>query len=446
MKRKIIMIAGIWLAGAGVVGSGALNDSASRMLFRSVHTVHAAREKTDKTKSSSVQTPQPSVTENTTQDSQGAGSADSELSAAQKKKNDMEAEKSKLESQIDKISAQTKNVSEYVKSLDMQMNRLLINIDNNRKAIQSAKEELEAVNQELADAQAKQDTQYQNMKLRIKNMYESSSDSYLKYLMESQSLADLFSREEYVERITQYDKNLLTQYQSVLMEVTIAQRQAQDKLDEMQATRDSLVYEKKMVQRLIKEKNRQVKSYQKQLSTSQQGVNDYAQQIAQLEAKVETLMQRQRDKIKAQEAGGGTESKIVIPTSGDYAWPLTVRGRITSTFGFRKAPTAGASSYHKGVDIAVNTGSTVLAAKAGKVVTATYSTSAGNYIAIYHGGGTYTYYMHCSRLNVSAGDKVEKGQVIAKSGSTGVSTGPHLHFAIYKNGNYVNPMFYVSQP
>ena len=256
MRRRIIVIAGIWLAGAGIIGSGALNESAQRMLLSSVHTVHAAREKTTKTAADSQQTAQPSSTEGTAPSS----TQEDELSAAQKKKNDMEAEKSKLEAQIDKISTQTENVAGYIKSLDMQMNRLLINIDNNRKAIKTAKEELEAVNQELADAQAKQDTQYQNMKLRIRNMYESSSDSYLKYLMESQSLADLFSREEYVERITQYDKNLLTQYQSVLMEVMLAQRQAQDKLDEMQATRDSLAYEKKMVQRMVKEKSRQVKN------------------------------------------------------------------------------------------------------------------------------------------------------------------------------------------
>jgi murein DD-endopeptidase MepM/ murein hydrolase activator NlpD len=88
----------------------------------------------------------------------------------------------------------------------------------------------------------------------------------------------------------------------------------------------------------------------------------------------------------------------------------------------------------------------VLATKEGKVVTATYSSSAGNYVAIYHGNGLYSYYMHCSLLNVSVGDKVKQGQVIARSGSTGISTGPHLHFAIYKNGNYVNPMYYVKQP
>ena len=85
-------------------------------------------------------------------------------------------------------------------------------------------------------------------------------------------------------------------------------------------------------------------------------------------------------------------------------------------------------------------GTPVLAAKAGTVVTASYSSSAGNYVTVYHGNGVYSYYMHCSSLNVSVGTK---GQQIALSGSTGVSTGPHLHFALYMNGTYVDPMNYL---
>ena len=100
---------------------------------------------------------------------------------------------------------------------------------------------------------------------------------------------------------------------------------------------------------------------------------------------------------------------------------------------------------HKGIDIATPTGTIVRAAKAGTVVTATYSASAGNFVAIYHGDGVYTYYMHNSSLRVSVGEKVTRGQTIALSGSTGISTGPHLHFAVYAHGSYVNPLNYVSR-
>ena len=203
-------------------------------------------------------------------------------------------------------------------------------------------------------------------------------------------------------------------------------------------------YEKEKLEQLSDEKTRQIKIYQGLVADNRQNVASYAVQIADQEKEVEAILQGGRDKISQSEKSGDTVQ--IMPTNGEYAWPLPVSGRITSTFGYRKAPTAGASSYHKGVDIAVNTGTNVLACKEGKVVTAAYSSSAGNYVAIYHGGGIYSYYMHCSQLKTSVGKHVEKGQVIARSGSTGISTGPHLHFAMYKSGNYVNPMYYVKQP
>jgi murein DD-endopeptidase MepM/ murein hydrolase activator NlpD len=223
-----------------------------------------------------------------------------------------------------------------------------------------------------------------------------------------------------------------------------AKANAEAKQDEMAATKRSLRYEKKKIEQLSEEKARQVKIYQGLLDDSKQQASSYATQIAEQEAEIEALMKEKRDSIAAKENAG--ETVQVLNVTGDYAWPLPVSGRISSGFGYRSAPTAGASTYHKGVDIAVDSGTKVLATKEGKVVTATYSSSAGNYIAIYHGDGLYSYYMHCSQLNVSVGDKVEQGQVIARSGSTGISTGPHLHFAVFKNGNYVNPMYYVKQP
>ena len=282
------------------------------------------------------------------------------------------------------------------------------------------------------------------MKIRIKYMYENSDSNYLVYLMKSRTLAEFLSREEYVEKVTNYDKVLLNKYQQVLDEVTIARQKAEEKQREVTATKNSLKYEKEKLEQLSDEKTRQIKIYQGLVADNRQNVASYAVQIADQEKEVEAILREGRDKISQSEKSGDTVQ--ILPTNGEYAWPLPVSGRITSTFGYRKAPTAGASSYHKGVDIAVNTGTNVLACKEGKVVTAAYSSSAGNYVAIYHGGGIYSYYMHCSQLKTSVGKHVEKGQVIARSGSTGISTGPHLHFAMYKSGNYVNPMYYVKQP
>lgn len=116
---------------------------------------------------------------------------------------------------------------------------------------------------------------------------------------------------------------------------------------------------------------------------------------------------------------------------------------ITSPFGYRNAPTQGASSYHQGVDFGASTGSPIVAAASGTVTVATYSESAGNYVTISHGNGLYTVYMHASALYVKAGQKVSAGEQIAAVGSTGYSTGPHLHFGVMQNGTYVDPMNYL---
>lgn len=416
--KKGKAIAAVWLAGAVLVGTMDLQGHTDGFRSPASYTVYAANEDSE--------------------DLQG------QLDAAEKKRDELESEQSKLEKEIDHIQSATGDIKEYIESLDYQLIHLDARIETNEKEIEGIEEEVEAINEELELAQEKQQTQYEGMKARIQYMYENSNSSYLQYLLESRSLADLFSREEYIDKITNYDGSLLSQYQAILTEVTVAQHDAEKKLEAMEVTKETLAYEKKTLKRLMKEKNRQVKIFQGQIQDSKQEVNDYAQQIQGQEEEIEALLQKQRANIASQESSSGKAQ--VVATTGDYAWPLTIRGRISSPFGYRSAPTAGASTYHKGVDIAASSGSPILATKDGKVVTATYSASAGNYIAIYHGSGTYSYYMHCSKLNVSSGDRVKKGQVIGEVGSTGISTGSHLHFAIYKGGNYVNPMYYVSQP
>jgi murein DD-endopeptidase MepM/ murein hydrolase activator NlpD len=435
MRRRWKIAAGVWLAGAlltGAAGVAGTDLSGLRVMDK----VYAAPQESGEAVAS------PEATEDTA--IVNDGSYQGRLDAAEQKQQKLKEEKKALEKKLDNIQDFTDDVSKYVSTLDMQMTNLLDNIDANKEDIEDIKEEIQSVNEEYDNALSRQQEQYDGMKAHIKYMYENSDSNYLVYLMKSRTLAEFLSREEYVEKVTNYDKVLLNKYQQVLDEVTIARQKAEEKQREVTATKNSLKYEKEKLEQLSDEKTRQINIYQGLVADNRQNVASYAAQIADQEKEVEAILQEGRDKISQSEKSG--DSVQIMPTNGEYAWPLPVSGRITSTFGYRKAPTAGASSYHKGVDIAVNTGTNVLACKEGKVVTAAYSSSAGNYVAIYHGGGIYSYYMHCSQLKTSVGKHVEKGQVIARSGSTGISTGPHLHFAMYKSGNYVNPMYYVKQP
>lgn len=435
MRRRWKIAAGVWLAGAlltGAAGVAGTDLSGLRVMDK----VYAAPQESGEAVAS------PEATEDTA--IVNDGSYQGRLDAAEQKQQKLKEEKKALEKKLDNIQDFTDDVSKYVSTLDMQMTNLLDNIDANKEDIEDIKQEIQSVNEEYDNALSRQQEQYDGMKAHIKYMYENSDSNYLVYLMKSRTLAEFLSREEYVEKVTNYDKVLLNKYQQVLDEVTIARQKAEEKQREVTATKNSLKFEKEKLEQLSDEKTRQIKIYQGLVADNRQNVASYAAQIADQEKEVEAILREGRDKISQSEKSGDTVQ--IMPTNGEYAWPLPVSGRITSTFGYRKAPTAGASSYHKGVDIAVNTGTDVLACKEGKVVTAAYSSSAGNYVAIYHGGGIYSYYMHCSQLKTSVGKHVEKGQVIARSGSTGISTGPHLHFAMYKSGNYVNPMYYVKQP
>ena len=128
-----------------------------------------------------------------------------------------------------------------------------------------------------------------------------------------------------------------------------------------------------------------------------------------------------------------------------WMWPVPDCREISSPFGKRDSPTAGASVEHKGIDIPCQQSTNVVASRDGTVTIAANSDSEGNWIAIEHDKHYTSYYMHNSQLLVSVGDKVTKGQIIALSGNTGVSTGPHCHFAILKDGQYQNPLNYVKK-
>ena len=148
--------------------------------------------------------------------------------------------------------------------------------------------------------------------------------------------------------------------------------------------------------------------------------------------------------VKAAEAAATTSGNGITYGGGAFAWPAPSYTRISDDYGWRLHPTLNVQQFHNGVDMAAPSGSAILAAANGQVVAASYSSTMGNYIMINHGSGLYTIYMHASSLSVSNGATVSKGQQIGCVGSTGRSTGPHLHFSVRLNGSYVSPWTYLN--
>lgn len=365
-----------------------------------------------------------------------------QIDAVNRERMSAEAEKEQLEKDIEELEKKKENALEYVETLDRKLTKLAEKIEQNESDMAVVQEEIEELQVQKEEAEADRERQYDTMKKRIKYMYENGSEGYLELLLASNSLSELFNRTEYISRVTSYDQQMLQNYQETCDRIAETQRELDENLQELEEIEESLAQEKKSVDVLMGKKKEQLRKYSNTIQEKSSAIEEQKKLLEEQENELERLLEEQRKKIAEENAASDDYEG---DTSGKYRWPLPIAGRISSYFGNRTAPTAGASSYHKGIDIAIPVGTRVLATRAGKVVTATYSTSAGNFVGVYHGNGVYSYYMHCSSLSVEVGDVVSKGQQVALSGNTGISTGPHLHFAIYENGAYVNPLLYVSQ-
>lgn len=439
VRRKwIVTGVGVWLLGAVIIGSDCLSKIGS--LSHSFPDVVLAATQSEETQQ--------------------------KLDEANRAVQELQQEKSDLEEDLAEIEDKKSDLLEYIETLDGKMSKLTTKMEKNQDKIDATQEEIDALTVQEEEVTEKMNRQYETMKTRIKCIYESGDDGYMELLLGSTSLSELYNRIEYVSKVNDYDQKMLSDYEATKTELAETKAEKQEKKDQLEVTKETLSFEKKSIKTLLSDKQSQLKEYNALIDESESELDSYNSQIAEKSKEVENLLEKQRKQIAAEEAaaknnsgssdktgstdtgssdtGSSGTSNTKVSASG-FIWPLTVAGRISCGFGPRSAPTAGASTYHKGIDIAVPTGTTVRAAKAGKVVTSTYSSSAGYYVAIYHGNGVYTYYMHCSSLSVSVGQQVSQGQTIALSGSTGISTGPHLHFAIYTGGQYVNPSNYVSR-
>lgn len=430
-NKWIVAGVGLWLTGAVCIGSGVFLDNPSSALTRVV---------------------QAATQSETTQ---------GQIDAANKKREQLEKERTELKKTLSSSESKKDNILQYITTLDKKMDTLTDKVKSNEEQIQLVQSTIDELLLQEAQVTAKMSSQYETMKERIKYMYEDGTSGYLELLAGSSSLSEMYNHLEYISKISEYDQKMYGEYESTKQKLTKTKKNKQAKKDELVATKETLSFEKQSVKQLISKKKGQLTKYNNLIADSESSISTYDVKIAAQENQVENLLAQKRREIAAEEAaqksspsGNGpngtdtttsqTPSSNAVSTSG-FIWPLATAGRISCGFGPRTAPTAGASTYHKGIDIATPTGTIVRAAKAGTVVTATYSASAGNFVAIYHGDGVYTYYMHNSSLRVSAGEKVTRGQTIALSGSTGISTGPHLHFAVYAHGSYVNPLNYVSR-
>lgn len=365
----------------------------------------------------------------------------------QEKKSALEEEKEKVEAALKNLEGLKSDTAAYVQQLDENLNALNAELTQLEGQIASKETDIQAAEGELSQAEAVEKQQYEAMKLRIKYMYEAGGTSFMDVLLDAGSISDFLNRTEYISEISRYDRDKLDEY--ALAKDTVEKKKAELEYEHSQlvAMEESTQAKQESVETLMNEKAAELESYESQIASAQNEISEYEKDIQAQEEKIQAIeaeIKRQEEEARKKAEQEGKTYNTVSIGNISFIWPCPSSSRITSYFGDRESPTEGASSNHQGVDIGASSGSDIIAAAAGEVIISTYSYSAGNYIMINHGGGVYTVYMHCSQLLASAGTKVEQGEVIAKVGSTGYSTGPHLHFGVRTGGKYVNPLNYVS--
>ena len=343
-----------------------------------------------------------------------------EISQIKEQKEGLKDGLSNLQEMKKNLEQQKDNLKSYVEQLDGNLTEIQARIAELKGQIAAKEEEIIQTQAELEAAKEREDNQQEAMEAHIRLDYESGNPSVLELLLQAKSLGDFLNRMDYVEMCKE----------ELELEKEI--------LDE---TRESVEIEQKNLEELIDQKNRDIISYETDIGNKEKAIREYEEEI-----------RAQEEEIRLLEAAVAEERRQLIANSGSaitydggaFKFPLASYTRISDEYGMRIHPTLGVEQFHNGVDFAANGGTAIYAAYDGKVAAAAYSTTMGNYVMIDHGDGLATIYMHASALYVNKGDIVARGDTIAAVGSTGRSTGNHLHFSVRLNGSYVSPWGYLS--
>ncbi len=372
-----------------------------------------------------------STDEETTETATDGGTADASVDKARQDAQDAKQKKNAAQEILNKLEDAQSDLKNYIVQLDLELTKIQLEISRLERSQKELEKSIAETQKSLDLAKKAQDEQYDEMKKRIQMVYETGNKGYLDVLLTASSMTDMLNKTEYISQVSLYDYNILKKLKKVKEQVANMKMKLDQDLKTNEKLQTEVNAQKQTMETLVQEKTAQVEEYQTSIDAQTEEVEKYAQAQAEAEAI-----------IAAAEAAASTSATSSY-TGGVFTWPAPGNTRITSYFGGREAPVAGASVEHKGIDIACNTGDPIVAAASGTVIVSTYNYAEGNYICIDHGGGVVTVYMHNSALLVSVGEAVVAGQQIAQAGSTGYSTGPHLHFGVRVDGVYQDPLGFL---
>lgn len=344
--------------------------------------------------------------------------------------------------QLQEVNRQIQQQKANLNSTKKKETDIMSQLNNIEKSISQTQNEIDATNDRIAylehniqttqkniDKQQKDlDEQTGTLGDRLVEIYETGDTSYLEVLLSAEDLKDFITRYDMLGSIVEQDVDLIKTINKQKKELALKKSELEIKQRELVSVRESQESQKETLATQKGEKQQVLGSVQKEKSQYEQALAALEQSSREIEAM-----------IRREQGGGGGPAL----GSGTYTWPAPGYSTITSSYGMRYHPILKVRKLHSGMDIGAPSGANIVAADAGKVIYSGWMTGYGNVVVIDHGAGMSTMYAHQSRILVSKGQTVSKGQIIGKVGSTGWSTGAHLHFEVRVNGSPVNPAGYL---
>lgn len=345
---------------------------------------------------------------------------------------------SDLNAMKEELESSKSDLETYVTQLDAKLTQIQQNIDDLNSQIDAKEDEITRTAAELVQAQNTQKQQYAAMKKRIQFIYEKGDSYDLEMLLSSESFTDMMSKANYIKAMSDYDQKKLEEFRAQAALIAETKQRLEEQKQELSDKKAEVEQDQSNMKALVADKQQQIAGVNADISDKEAAIAQYEKQLEEQNAAIAALeaqVAAAKQKLASQNARHYS--------GGVFTWPCPSYSYISSDFGYRVHPIYGVTKFHSGLDMAANYGAPILAAYEGAVVAASYDWSMGNYVMIDHGDGLYTVYMHASALYVQTGQEVSAGQQIAAVGSTGSSTGPHLHFSVRLNGQYVSPWSYL---
>ena len=382
--------------------------------------------------------------------SQATTAIGSSLTELRNRQTQLNNQTQKTKDDLSTIKTEKTGLEAELLQLDIELETVSAEYFKTNTELENTTALLAQTEQELAEAEAQYDAQYAAFRERVRYMYENGNIGYLEVLMDSSNFTDFLNRMEYVDRLVEYDKNLMTRLAAT--ERTIAAKVVEIgiKKEEVTALAAQLEHQKHALEESSSAKSAAVLKLGQDEKAALQQLQDFVDANEEIAAAIKKEEDAQAAaKRAAAEAAAAAAARTAaampkVSYDGQMKWPVPSSSRISSGYGPRKSPISGKSEFHTGIDIPASSGSNIVAADSGTVVSSGWMNGYGYTVVLNHGGGITTLYGHASKLLVSKGQTVTKGQVIALIGSTGWSTGPHLHFQVMKNGGHVSPSNFLN--